>query len=264
MQARIRYIAVLSDNPQTLAGFYQRFLKMKQIGQSEEGDVTLSDGFYNFTLLKKRPGLVEPRMELGFHHIGLEVDSLEETKRRYLKFNPRGIVAPEPGGLHRGELRIYDPECTPVSLSQTAFGIKNEGRGFPGLRHVAWNALDPDAILNFYTEVLGLREVSSSRLRRKEGRLNRFAGDGFTNLAIHPFYNEREGHEARFGMNHIGFLVTDLKATMDELSSVVAIKSRPADRPFAEFRFQDPEGNRMDLSQTKGWEVDVDKWERVA
>jgi hypothetical protein len=29
-------------------------------------------------------------------------------------------------------------------------------------------------------------------------------------------------------------------------------------------RFTDPESNRLDLSQTKGWEVGVNKWERVA
>lgn len=264
MPARIRYIAILSDNPRDLARFYQRFFKMKEIGRSTEGDISLSGGSYNFTLFKKRPGFLEPRMELGLHHIGLEVDDLEETKRRYLKFNPRGIVVAEPGGPHHGELRIYDPECNPVSLSQTGFGVKNDDRTLPGIRHIAWNALDPDAMLDFYTEVLDFRELSSSRLRRQEGRGNRFAGDGFTNLAIHPFYSEREGHDPRFGLNHFGFLVTDLKATLDELASVVAISSRPADRPFAEFRFKDPEGNRIDLSQTKGWEVDVDKWEKVA
>ena len=39
------------------------------------------------------------------------------------------------------------------------------------------------------------------------------------------------------------------------------IVPRPSTRPYAEFRFRDIEGNALDLSQTKGWEVDVDKWE---
>jgi hypothetical protein len=51
---------------------------------------------------------------------------------------------------------------------------------------------------------------------------------------------------------------------MRELSEVVLVKSRPANRPFAEFRFRDPEGNGLDLSQTKGWEVDIDRWEKAA
>ena len=30
---------------------------------------------------------------------------------------------------------------------------------------------------------------------------------------------------------------------------------------LAEYRLVDPEGNKFDLSQAKGWEVDIDVWE---
>jgi hypothetical protein len=68
----------------------------------------------------------------------------------------------------------------------------------------------------------------------------------------------------KFGINHIGFLVRDLKATMEDVSSVVKVNKRPDDRPYAEYRINDPEGNRLDLSQSKGWEVGINQWERVA
>ena len=132
------------------------------------------------------------------------------------------------------------------------------------VRHIAFNALVPDRVLSFYTEVLGLRELGISFERRQQKLGNRFAGDGFTNLAIHPFYDTKEGHEAGFGVNHIGFLVQDLQHTIENLSDIASIKPRPTNRPYAEFRFRDPEGNRLDLSQTKGWEVDIDEWERAA
>ena len=35
-------------------------------------------------------------------------------------------------------------------------------------------------------------------------------------------------------------------------------------RPYAEMCVVDPEGIGFDLTQRKGWEVDVDKWEQVA
>ena len=261
---RIRYLAILSERPEEVAQFYTRFLRLEELGRSAEGDISLTEGFYNITLLKRRSSLGEPRMEVGLHHIGLEVESLQEVEARYRAFNPRGVVVREPGGLHFGELRIYDPECNPVSLSEKGFGVGKEERRLPRLGHIAFNALDPEGLLLFYAQVLGLRELKSSEVRRKQGRLNRFAGDGFTNLAIHPFYNDREGHVARFGVNHIGFLVRDLQGIMGELSSVVPVAARPADRPYAEFRFPDPEGNGVDLTQRKGYEVDVDKWDRVA
>jgi catechol 2,3-dioxygenase-like lactoylglutathione lyase family enzyme len=203
-------------------------------------------------------------MELGLNHIGLQVASLEEVKNRYLKFNPRGTVMPEPRDVHHGQLRIHDPDGNPVTLSEKGFGAMG-ARRLPGIRHVAYNTHDPEGMRQFYSEVLGLREVTTSYSFRREGKLNRFLGDGFTNLAIHPFYNAGSpGHEMKFGINHIGFLVKDLKTILKQLSDVLPVQQRPADRPYAEFRFTDPEGNRLDLSETKGWEVDVDKWERAA
>jgi hypothetical protein len=55
-----------------------------------------------------------------------------------------------------------------------------------------------------------------------------------------------------------------MQATMAELNNVLKIAPRPSTRPYAEFRFRDPEDNALDLSQTKGWEVDIGKWEKAA
>jgi catechol 2,3-dioxygenase-like lactoylglutathione lyase family enzyme len=263
MLAIIKYIAYISENPEKLSTSYNRFLKTEEIGRSKEGDISITDGFFNLTFFKKRPALCEPRMEVGLNHIGLQVDSIEEMKNKYLKMFPRGPVIPESGDIHHGVLRIHDPDGNPVTLSEQSFGVK-EARKLPGIRHIAYNAMDPEGMREFYFTLFGFNELTSGLAYRQAGRLNRFVGDGFTNLAIHPFYDATAvGHEMKFGINHLGFLVRDLGATLDDLSSVVKIQKRPDDRPFAEFRFTDPEGNRLDLSQTKGWEVDVDKWERV-
>jgi catechol 2,3-dioxygenase-like lactoylglutathione lyase family enzyme len=263
MPAIIKYIAFISENPDELSKSYHRFLKTEEIGRSQAGDISITDGFFNLTFFKKRPALCEPRMEVGLNHIGIQVDSVEAVKNQYLKLFPRGPVIPESGDIHHGVLRIHDPDGNPVSLSEQSFGVK-EARRLPGVRHVAYNAMDPEGMREFYFRLFGFNELTSGLAYRQAGRLNRFVGDGFTNLAIHPFYDATAvGHEMKFGINHIGFLVSDLSATMTDLSSVVKIQKRPDDRPFAEFRFADPEGNRLDLSQTKGWEVAVDKWERV-
>ena len=261
--ARIRYVAAMSRDPDVLAGFYANYLDMKELRRSAEGDVSLTDGLYNLTLFRKRQALGEFHTRRGLHHVGLQVEDLGEVRARYQRFNPRGLVVAEPRDIHHGAIRIFDPECNPVTLSEDGFGVDEERR-FPRLAHVAFNALDPEVMLNFYVQVLGLREVESSYVRRREGKLNRFCGDGSTNLAIHPFFSSTEGHERRFGVNHMGFLVSDLAKMLDDLGPVANVKARPANRPYAEFRFRDPEDNALDLSQTKGWEVDVDKWERAA
>jgi catechol 2,3-dioxygenase-like lactoylglutathione lyase family enzyme len=261
----LRYVAYLSEDPEKLVNFYHRFLGTHELGRSSDGDITITDGFYNLTFFRNRPALGEMHMNNGLHHIGLEVDDLAEVKRRFLKFNPRGVVMKEANDLQHGEIRIHDPECRPVSLSTTGFGISaGQEKQFPRVRHIAYNALDPETMLQFYAEVLGLREVPSSHERRRQGLSNRFCGDGKTNLAIHPFYSGVVGHEAKYGINHIGFLTREMQAVMAELQTVLKIAPRPSTRPYAEFRFRDPEGNALDLSQTKGWEVDIDKWETAA
>ena len=263
--ATLRYIAYLANEPEKLADFYRRFLGTQELGCSADGDISITDGYYNLTFFKKRPSLGEMHMEAGLHHIGLQVDDLEEVKGRFIRFNPRGMIIREPNDLQHGEIRIHDPECRPVTVSTSSFGVPaNKEKSFPRVRHIAYNALDPETMLQFYTQVFRLREIPSSYDRRQQGRGNRFCADGKTNLAIHPFYNRIEGHEAKYGINHIGFLTNEMQATMAELSSVLKIAPRPSTRPYAEFRFRDIEGNALDLSQTKGWEVDVDKWETAA
>jgi catechol 2,3-dioxygenase-like lactoylglutathione lyase family enzyme len=263
--ATLRYIAFLAEDPTKLVDFYHRFLGTEELGRSPEGDISITDGFYNLTFFKRRPALGEMHMDIGLHHIGLQVADLEEVKGRFLKLNPRGMIIQEPNDLHHGEIRLHDPECRPVTVSTKSFGVPvAKEKQFPRVRHIAYNALDPETMLLFYAQVFGLREIPSSYVRRQQGRGNRFCADGETNLALHPFYNTIEGHEAKYGINHIGFLTNTMQATMAELSSVLKIAPRPSSRLYAEFRFRDLEGNALDLSQTKGWEVGINKWETAA
>ena len=108
--ATLRYVAFLARDPATLADFYYRFLGTEELGRSPEGDISITDGYYNLTFFKRRPALGEMRMDLGLHHIGLEVDNLEEIKGRFLALNPRGMILQESDDIHHGEIRIHDPE----------------------------------------------------------------------------------------------------------------------------------------------------------
>ncbi|MEE9291276.1 MAG: hypothetical protein V3U99_09675, partial [Alphaproteobacteria bacterium] len=60
--ARIGYLAVLSEDPESLAGFYVRYFGFEELGRTKDGDVTLTDGGFNITLFRHRPDLGEPRM----------------------------------------------------------------------------------------------------------------------------------------------------------------------------------------------------------
>ncbi|MEE9195044.1 MAG: VOC family protein, partial [Alphaproteobacteria bacterium] len=201
---------------------------------------------------------------------------------KYREVVPGGVALREPDGVQYGDVRIFDPECNPISLSECGVGVGQGRRGLPRIAHIAIHTLQPQRSADFLTALFGMRELRTTAERRRQGRFNCFMGDGTTNLALHPYYRtcdeggfalyNRIGHdgfeespeERRFGLHHFGFLMRDASQKAEQLShgkSMVA--ERPVERPYAEFRVLDPDGNGFDLSQTKGWEVDIDKWERI-
>jgi hypothetical protein len=66
----------------------------------------------------------------------------------------------------------------------------------------------------------------------------------------------------RQGVNHFGFLVNDIENFLARLPEG-SVSKRPAVRPMTEYRVLDPEANEIDISQHKGYEIDVDVWEHA-
>ena len=261
--AKIRYLALMSDQPEAIADFYAGYFGMRVYARSAAGDISLTDGYFNLTCFKLRPELreLEPRIAVGLNHLGLQVESIAAVTARYKAFDPNGIVVPEPGGPHYGTLRIHDPEFMPISLSEGSFGVADGEARMPRLLHVALNAFAPPRIMEFYQQVFGLRPLTQTNQPWiRAGRSNRFMGDGMVNFAIHAFYTDNPGHQGRYGVNHFGFMVQGWRDLMEEIGRHYPAAPRPANRPFEDARVEDPDGNMVDLGETKGWEVDDQVW----
>src|SRR3546814_14758580 len=102
-----------------------------------------------------------------------EVDDIDDVLRVYRALIPDGVAVKEPGGVHFGEVRIFDPECNPISLSERSFGIATERRGLPRIGHIAIHMLQPQRTADFLTKIFGMRELGTTQLRRTQGRFNR-------------------------------------------------------------------------------------------
>ena len=111
----------------------------------------------------------------------------------------------------------------------------------PKIRHLALFARDPKKLADFYTSVFDM-EIAH------QGRNAYFLTDGYLMLAILP--HRLEG-EAAVGLNHFGFNIESCAEIMEKLENfgVEVPKPRPADRPYAELRAVDPEGNWFDISE---------------
>jgi len=112
----------------------------------------------------------------------------------------------------------------------------------PKLRHLAIVVRDPEKLAGFY------RDIFELELFHQDPDGSCFLSDGYFTLAL--IKHQLDG-ETPVGMNHFGFHVEDTNAISAALGA--AGGQRPAerftDRPFAEYRAIDPEGNWFDLSE---------------
>lgn len=102
-------------------------------------------------------------------------------------------------------------------------------------------------------------EVIQVQTGRRSGGVP-FACDGHMNMAL-----LQTSDWIRPNLNHFGLLVKDAYGLLHRINEekLMRLDQRPADRPFAEYRVWDPEGNAIDLAERKGYKVDTGKIERV-
>jgi hypothetical protein len=273
-------MAIVSDQPQTLADFYARYFAMWELGRSEEGDVSITDSFLNVSILKQRHGVEGAGGRPGLSHFGIAVRDIRQVEANLKVFMPGVDIQAESGDLQHGEYRVVGPNGLPVSLSTRNFGVTGAARRLPRIRHMAlcFPTLN-DNQAAFLVNVFDFREVSTSLERREQGRPSRFIGDGnvclallsgegvFKSGAAHEVFRDEEDRaiNSKTGLQHFGFVVEDIPALLDSLPPELArlTNKRPVQRDMAEYRVFDPDLNAIDLSQHMGFEVDVDRWENA-
>jgi catechol 2,3-dioxygenase-like lactoylglutathione lyase family enzyme len=122
------------------------------------------------------------------------------------------------------------------------------------LRHLGIITVDPEKLARFYSDVFEMEIIH----RSPAGAV--YMSDGVINLALLP--NTAEGKPS--GLNHFGFHVEDAEAIADRLAvwNVAEPRARPSNRPYAETRTFDPDGNNIDISvhgyQTVEYKADRD------
>jgi catechol 2,3-dioxygenase-like lactoylglutathione lyase family enzyme len=108
------------------------------------------------------------------------------------------------------------------------------------IKHIAMVTLDPERLAKFYQEVFDMKLLH----RTETGGV--FITDGYMTVALLP--NKAEGKPN--GLNHFGFQIDDQEEIAGRLEDygLAHPAKRPADRPYAETRATDPDGNNFDLS----------------
>ena len=131
--ARIKHIALTTQDPDKVATFYKEAFGMQEIRHSPNGAVFLTDGYINMAILNWKTekdadvGANGPNYN-GIHHFGFEVEDLDKAcekleaaqgKRLTQKDNLDRAMAP---GRHRNfEMKWAGPDGVVIDVSHTGW-----------------------------------------------------------------------------------------------------------------------------------------------
>lgn len=125
----------------------------------------------------------------------------------------------------------------------------------PKIRHLAIKTPDPKRLADFYCDAFDMEVI----LRQDSGAT--YLSDGYLTLAI----LQSRPEDSPPGLNHFGFAVDEAEGISDKLQAhgLPEPKVRPSNRPYAELRGMDPDGNLYDIS-VHGFETEEYLPERTA
>ncbi len=230
--AKIRHVAIYTENYDRTATFYKTLFGMKQIttGMTDEkGEYNrsrghLSDGVIGLALLQRHAGI-----RSGLDHFGFEVQSGATVMERMKKNYPDLRVANSLEHVPFAVMRIQDPAGTHIDVSQQGVAKVREGYLEEGweqprhLDHVAIRAGKPAALAEFYQNVFELRPVESGG---NDGQL--CLSDGKVSIVIIP--SETKSYRTMTeGLDHIGFKVDALAEAEKDLDELG--RSHPESTP---------------------------------
>jgi Glyoxalase/Bleomycin resistance protein/Dioxygenase superfamily len=267
MKAFVRYLAVNTKQPEAMADYYKHYFGLDEVVRSKNGDIALSDGWFKLCLLAEWPD----DEIAGMSHYGLAIDGLDALQARLRRFGPHADIGAGRGGDFHGDYFVLDPQGMPWAISTRDFGMSGAPKpfGVPRIRHAELSVGDTHREMQWMIDVFGLREINCSKKIRDAGSkfAIRMLGDGVINVTflpfdhVHPKVMSARQTERKWAVQHFGWVVPDMMGLIESLPEKLRDPT-PSTGNMAEFQALDPDENRFDLSQTKGFEVDFDIWER--
>ena len=131
--ARIKHIALTTQDPEKVAAFYKEAFGLQEIRRSSNGAVFLTDGYINLAILNWKTekdadvGANGPNFS-GIHHFGFQVDSLDEACERLEGVQAQqlttrdGLDSMMAAGGHRNfEMKWAGPDGVVLDISHTGW-----------------------------------------------------------------------------------------------------------------------------------------------
>ena len=114
--ARIRHLAIVTENRERLVNFYTTAFGMKVVDGVGPA-IYLSDGYIIGAIIHTRPQYKE-----GLYHFGIEVEDIEALKPICKELGAASEIQKRPPN-REAEYRVHDPDGNPIDLSQHGWPV---------------------------------------------------------------------------------------------------------------------------------------------
>jgi len=216
MSAKIKHIAIVSDQYALQGKFYEAVFGMKTAAETRaERAVTVSDGYVGLNINPRKAG-----RPAGLDHFGLEVEDVERVYARLREKYPAIAVLKRPRTRPFAGISTHDPAGNVFDLSQkdmenrTSVYVEAAREQERTVSHLALRTLNVDQVAQFYIDVFELEP-----LKKNASDPNFYLSDGRVTLILIPWnildYNGTG--IVRPGPDHIGFKVESVQAVKDRV-----------------------------------------------
>jgi lactoylglutathione lyase len=114
--AKLRHIAIIVEDPEKAAKFYEEAFGMTRAGAARRG-IYMSDGTVNVALLKKE----SENEKLGLYHFGMWVDDLDEAEKKVVDAGGTYLTGRPTSPNSFYEAKYRDPVGVVFDLTHTGW-----------------------------------------------------------------------------------------------------------------------------------------------
>ncbi|MBI4490379.1 MAG: VOC family protein [Deltaproteobacteria bacterium] len=266
MFAKIKHLAIVSENPALQGEFYGSLFGMRKSRSSSPGEaVVVRDGYVGLNINPRAPG-----RQAGLDHFGFEVAEVGLVCSRIRDGYPSIKILERPSNRPFAGMSTHDPAGNVFDLSQPEMGnrrdlyVEEDWSQDRHIKHFALRAVDSERVARFYRDVFELTE-----LEKPADDPNSYLSDGRVTLVIFPWkITDYEGSGIeRPALDHIGFRVESAVAFKRDLDALVernpALTPRRARKepegqarlnlfskcPYGRLHLSDPDGVLIDVAE---------------
>src|SRR5579871_4652134 len=114
--AKLRHIALIVEDPETAAKFFEQAFDMKRAGTARRG-IYMSDGTVNVALLKRE----SEKEKTGIYHFGMWVDDLDDAEKKVIAAGGKYLAGRPTSPNSFYEAKYRDPNGVVFDLTHTGW-----------------------------------------------------------------------------------------------------------------------------------------------